>query len=761
MSISLNGFSVSFSTTSFVARVLDVPNPDDMKTLRARYGEEWFLHWRGGKAYGLPRLDRPERTFGSEKRMNAGNHEHLHLLVARLNDALPAAFPQYEALRRRPFSFLGRKDEIVRSATARWHDLNPLIESFRISPRFDLDPRIVEVRSNEVSAAVFVRVSMKWQILAPLDRLRDAGIDLTGLAVVRRVPTINERRLVGTVASVDSDVTLSEAYDDLRSIAIEEVWLEGGKSSFARCLRTLLGRRFEEFEAARYEHESRFLLGPALDTLLVKMGQILAKASPIRLSTDLSCNIGDRIRPSNSSDYQSVVTCEDVEYCFDAAKSKRTIIPWSGLMKYGPFSRDTFSKRTPRLLVVCPDQSAGKVSQFVRALRDGIQSVGNSKYPRGFAGSFGLVNPEFDTCTVPLLGSTDSSAAAIYRDAIEDHLAAEPGSYDAAIVALLDQHSRLPDGINPYLHAKATLLMNGIPTQEVRHATLSARPEGLQWSLQNLAVALYAKMGGTPWTVAHDQTVDDEIVIGLGTAEVTGSRFESRQRFMGITTVFRGDGNYLLSNVSKLCTYEDYPEVLRATTTGVLKELKQRNGWRNGDIVRVVFHAHKPFKNVEVAQIAEDCVREAADSQDVQFAFLTVSHDHPFKLIDSSQKGIDKGSGSKGQFAPARGTVVQLGRHTRLLCTNGPHQIKRPTAPLPSPVLVHLHPESGYKDLQYLTEQILKFTSLTWRSTQPASDPVTIYYSELIASLLSRLQVVPGWSPSILNSKLRSSRWFL
>jgi hypothetical protein len=105
--------------------------------------------------------------------------------------------------------------------------------------------------------------------------------------------------------------------------------------------------------------------------------------------------------------------------------------------------------------------------------------------------------------------------------------------------------------------------------------------------------------------------------------------------------------------------------------------------------------------------------------------------------------------------------MCQLGRYTRLLCTNGPGLIKRVTSPLPSPVLVHLHPESTYRDLAYLTDQVLKFTALSWRSTLPAEKPVTIYYSELIAELLARLHAVPDWSPAVLNTKLRTSKWFL
>jgi hypothetical protein len=262
--------------------------------------------------------------------------------------------------------------------------------------------------------------------------------------------------------------------------------------------------------------------------------------------------------------------------------------------------------------------------------------------------------------------------------------------------------------------------------------------------------------------VAQAQNADDEIVVGMGMAELSNSRFEERHRYIGITTVFRGDGNYLLSNVSKVCSYAQYPAVLRATITNLLEDLRDRNGWRPGHTVWVVFHARKPLKNVEVAEIVRDCVTCVGQGLNIEFAFLTVETGHSFKLFDMDQAGYKKGPGQglKGVFAPARGTIAQLGRYTRLLSTNGPQQVKRPSSPLPSPVLLHLHRESLYRDLDYLAEQVLKFTSLSWRATLPAYAPVTIYYSELIADLLARLPAVGDWSPATLNTKLRFNRWF-
>src|SRR6185369_11360030 len=56
----------------------------------------------------------------------------------------------------------------------------------------------------------------------------------------------------------------------------------------------------------------------------------------------------------------------------------------------------------------------------------------------------------------------------------------------------------------------------------------------------------------------------------------------------------------------------------------------------------------------------------------------------------------------------------------------------------------------GFNDHHYLTEQVLRFTSLSWRSVLPAREPVTIAYSEMIARQLTRLREVPGWNPTTL-----------
>ena len=761
----LNGFRLSFSAEHFTAFIEEMPDNELFKARRTELQDEWFLYWRAGIAYGVPKVPSPTKKFGTgAHNIQTQSQDGLHLLAARISSVLPEKFPQYESFKRRPFTFRGKKDEIVGAVTSVVRGLPPIVNKFKIYPKFELDGRLIELQEGSTFVGLFMEVSTSWEIQAHIDELMTAGVDVTGLYVLLKNPPPGGRRLMGKIGSVSGQrVILSEHYGDSAEVFMDDVYIERTKSSFTRCLRQILQSRYMTFEKERQRQEARCLTGPAVDTLLARMGEYLLRASPLQLAPELECRIHDLIRVENKEPYQTALQADPIDYCFDAARTKRTRYAWQGIEKFGPFSRDTFAKKSPRILVLFPDAVQGVVENFLRCLRDGVHVPGNSAYGSGFAKTFCLVNPQFVLCRIPWLGISPHGVSAAYRKAIEEHLAAD-STYDAAVVVLYDEHARLPDHENPYLQSKAVLLMAGIPVQDVKASTISQQASALQWSLQNISVALYAKLNGTPWTVAQDQTIADELVIGMGTCELLENRFLEKRRFVGITTVFRGDGNYLLGSLSRECSYQDYPTVLRDSTVKVLTEIKARNGWQPGDTVRIVFHSFKPLKKVEVADIIKQCVQYVGSEQNIEFAFLTIVQEHCFFLLDRQQRGVvskyGKGA-AKAVFVPQRGLIVQLGRYTRLLCTNGPELIKRDLSPLPAPLLINIHPDSSFRDLTYLTDQVLKFTSLSWRSTLPAKLPVTVYYSELIASLLARLRQVPDWSPTMLNVKLRPSKWFL
>lgn len=750
--IGLNGFRVLVRPEEFSAHTVDLPDPGDLEQLQEMVGDSWALWWNRGTVFALPNDADCDLEGAVERTLVV--RDHLGFLAFLINNALPRVVPYYKAFRDRPFTFLGSKGEFVTEIRRKLPNAPQVLDGFAIRPRYALEARVVEP-GDEAFIGLFVTLSTRYEINADLRELAAAGVQLSGFDVVRRKPAVGQRRLVGRIERlVGEEVVLAESFDDLSRIPAEEVAIEGSKEAFTRCLRVILGQRYGLFENERQRLEGALLGGPGIEAMLAEMGRFLASASPFRLGEGLECAIGARLTAGNTELYRSVHRAEPVRYCFDPARTKQHQLAWAGLSTYGPFSRDTFAARSPQILVVVPDSVQGTAETFVRAFRDGAP---RSAYPGGFATTFGLANPSF------LLQKVDGAASRpheAYRRAIETALSAEQRP-DVAIVVLPDEQADLPDAINPYWHAKAMLLMAGIPSQEIRTSTLRQNSTSLAYTLQNASIAVYAKLNGVPWTVDHHLPIADEIVVGLGIAELASSRYHDRQRYIGVTTVFRGDGNYLLGSLSRECSFEEYPQVLRESVQAVLSEIKQRNGWSPGDTVRIVCHTSIPMGNSHLDRLVADSVATVGADQNVEFAFLTIGDRQPFTMLDPTQRGKEMLGQRKGVLAPERGTIVQISPTQRLLAITGPALIKRPGAPLPKQLHLRLHSSSTFRDLDYLAEQVLKFTSLSWRSTLPARRPVTIYYSELMARQLARLRAVPDWSPALLNTRLRYSRWFL
>lgn len=763
MDLNLNGFWLDLSSRSVMVRVESIEPQIRMWEVYERVGEDWFLYRHEDAIYGIPRRETAQRFGDDEVEIRSNDERFLRLLGARFRDVLPDLLPQYKPYSRRPFSIIARRDEFLSAAVGKLGIRNRLLGQFTIRPRIVLDPRVVQIGEAAPRLCLVMGVRTSWRIDAALPDLERAGIDLCGLVVVWRTRRAGRRRIVGRIAHLDGDdAVLAESLDGRERVSVGDVKLEGNFESFARCLYTIAGPKYELLREAYRKEEAAFTTGEAFDRHLDTMVRALRGKSPWPLADGMHCTIADRVQISNTPAYKAVVETSPVEYCFDAAKAKRHRWAWPGLERFGPFDRDAFPRKTPRILVVAPATVQGRVEQFCCQLKGGFANVRQPRFSKGLAGTFGLVNPRFEFCLVQGVTARTADPGDGYGRAVRSYIETKGADFAAAIVILLDEHAELPDRESPYLISKAKLLMAGVPVQEARLSTITSRPYQLQYTMQNFALALYAKMGGVPWTVDHDLTVNDEIVIGIGTCEMSGSRFHARQRHVGITTVFRGDGNYLLSSLSKECAYDEYPEALRASTIQILREMRDRNGWQDGDTVRLVFHAHRPLKGIHVSNIIADCVAEAGKGLNVQFAFLTVSEQHPFRLLDKGFPGkTNPNRGvTKAVYVPERGVLVEIDEHSRLLCTNGPTLIKRAGLPLPSPLLIRLHRESSYTDLTYLSEQVLKFTSLSWRSVLPAASPVTIYYSELIARLLARFRNLPNWSPDPLV-RLRASRWFL
>lgn len=157
----LNAFPLILSTKEFSAFVQPTLDNNELKPLRKKIGKEWFLHWRDGTIYGIPRVEKPCLSFGQAQLFRTDEYQGLSLLNAYANEILPTLLPQYDPLPgRKRFRFLARKRELVSEAVKDWDEIPSLVHSFKIRPRFACETRLIELSEGELQIVLVLGVAM-------------------------------------------------------------------------------------------------------------------------------------------------------------------------------------------------------------------------------------------------------------------------------------------------------------------------------------------------------------------------------------------------------------------------------------------------------------------------------------------------------------------------------------------------------------------------------------------------------------------------
>lgn len=730
-------------------QTLPFEDSQQLRDLRTKHRERYALTRRGDEIVALP-LAADVSPLGTPTTATAAEHEPLlrPLLEQRLVSLLSA--------NRRP--------------VARY---NPITTVGRVLPIgfVDVDRHIhlqsrvlISIRSLKLQTVSLL--GLLWDIeiqkscATSLAELLAEGFRAEGLTVERQLPAddarmLPQRRLVGRVGGITgTQARLSDRFQGVEEhIPLEELYLEASPENLRRLLqhfaRGASGRAQAKMDQIVFDNSR----GSARLEHVERISNWVRSLGTIRLQEELSVDIGDLLSEKDQSKFPRFAEGTTPTYVFDAGTLKSETRAAVGLGKFGPYSRHVFTPTRPNVCVICDRKRRGQFELFLSKFRDGLTVNGNSlPFGRGLLGIYGL--QDLTLTFVEADGFTADAYHAAASKAVR--MGAEGTPWHLALVQTERDSRQLPPQQNPYLVAKAAFLSNQIPTQFVACETFAMAPGSLAYTLSNLALAVYAKLGGIPWLIKSDKAIAHEVVIGLGSAAIGESRFSRKERIVGITSVFRGDGGYLLSNLSNAVPMARYGEALADSLLATLQRVRSEMNWIEGDSVRVVVHAFKPMRSTEIESLK--VALKGFSAFDLQFAFLHVKEDHPYLLFDNESVGM-KGRGEK---TPTRGLYAEVGHNETLLTLTGPQQLKRSTDGLPRPLLLALHRDSTFTDLIYLTKQVYWFSNHSWRSFLPAAMPVTIYYSDLVAGLLGRLDRLGNrWSPSVMLGKIGTTRWFL
>ncbi|HMN89396.1 MAG TPA: hypothetical protein PKD70_08320 [Saprospiraceae bacterium] len=391
-----------------------------------------------------------------------------------------------------------------------------------------------------------------------------------------------------------------------------------------------------------------------------------------------------------------------------------------------PYSFKFFENQEIKISIICPKFNEGILEAFINQLETRLKSMFHIK-------------PIFSTIFLSDT-KTDTYTNAVYEEKVTtSHL---------CIVVFTEQHLKIIDiKQSPYYVCKAKLLGQGIPTQKIQEKNLKKINQHV---MNNLALNVYAKIGGIGWTIQNIEKRKEELVIGIGS-----SLNKDGRRILGIAQIFHSDGRYLVGDCSPLSTFDNYAENLENHLYNSLSKIISQEIINKRSEFRLVFHLFKSAsKEYEIKAVENVINKFQNENLTFKYAFVHLAYGHNFRLL--SNDGVNNetikvyGKDQQVNTTP-KGTYIELSKYRSLI-----HFISESTIPLE----IEIDKRSTFQDLRYLSTQIFWFSHLSHRTFQPSKKTVTILYPSIMSGLLDKLQEVDKWDDNMVKT-ITDKLWFI
>lgn len=424
---------------------------------------------------------------------------------------------------------------------------------------------------------------------------------------------------------------------------------------------------------------------------------------------------------------------------FLAAGNRQFDSSLRGIRQAGPFDRGT-CPATPRLLFVFPDELKDLANRLFLVLRNGVGPFSGTEAWFGMS-----LNKEsvFRPDSFSVAGLSPFEVAQRYSASIEGFLG-KGIPIDGALV--IHSKSDRFDVDNPYLHSKFLLLKNNVPTQIVTTDVLDDE-RTLQWSVANVALALFAKLGGRPWAVRSCAT-EDTLVVGINRAIVRSNKAKSQQRFFGFATAFSHHGLYL--GIRIFPAADELGAYLKGLRNSIAAAL---DAWHKalGRPVNLVMHLPKEPNKSEKAAL-EGAINDVGPASVHSSSIIRLSEAPHIQITDPNSENS----------LPRPGVLLRLDRDRAVLQLTGRKEDVVGGATEASPWTVRIISQMGTSPpLRDLCDHVFALSYMNWRGINAIATPVSIEYPRLIADLMARFAEAEFDVSKITGQQILERPWFL
>jgi hypothetical protein len=298
-----------------------------------------------------------------------------------------------------------------------------------------------------------------------------------------------------------------------------------------------------------------------------------------------------------------------------------------------------------------------------------------------------------------------------------------------------------------YYQVKELLLKYKIVSQSIETAKMlivladdeKNKRKNFAFTLQNMAIAMNAKLGGTPWRI--NVRKQDELIIGIGAFK----NIDTNTQYIGSAFSF--------DNTGAFTSFQYFQKDELKELAGSIKDAIITFSSANGMPARLIIHYYKEMSLLKEYPYIENVLNDLNLDIPVYIVTINKTESESVLLFD----------GKNSDLMPYSGRYIHLGNKTYLLCNNTRYenaQFRRKDG-FPFPVKLKIEcPATANQDIdtqtiESLIDQIYQFSRIYWKSVKQQNLPVTIKYPSMIA------QMMPHFNNATIDHIDTRHLWFL